>query len=71
MAKSRLHKTSVDYVIIGLSPLLIMVLVGSLCFFLLEVFYRGEFAVGIIDRGTFVVVPGFICAMTQRKSHYE
>jgi hypothetical protein len=44
MAKQRPQQTSVDYVVIALSPLLIMVLVGSLCFFLLEVFYRGEFA---------------------------
>jgi hypothetical protein len=44
MAKQRPQKTSVDYVVIALSPLLIMVLVGSLCFFLLEVFYRGELA---------------------------
>jgi hypothetical protein len=44
MAKPRPQKTSVDYVVIALSPLLIMVLVGSLCFFLIEVFYRGDFA---------------------------
>jgi hypothetical protein len=44
MAKERPQPTSIDYVVIALSPFLIMVLVGSLCFFLLEVFYRGEFA---------------------------
>ncbi|MGH7139325.1 MAG: hypothetical protein ACREHD_26570, partial [Pirellulales bacterium] len=36
--------TSIDYVVIALSPFLIMVLVGSLCFFLLEVGYRGQFS---------------------------
>ncbi|HVA45735.1 MAG TPA: DUF4129 domain-containing protein [Pirellulales bacterium] len=34
--------TSVDYVVIALSPFLIMLLVGSLSFFLLELGYRGE-----------------------------
>jgi hypothetical protein len=44
MAKPRPQMTSIDYVVIALSPLLIMVLVGSLCFFLLEVGYRGQFS---------------------------
>jgi hypothetical protein len=44
MAKPRPQMTSADYVVIALSPLLIMVLVGSLCFFLLEVGYRGQFS---------------------------
>jgi len=41
--KRREQMTSIDYVVIALSPALIMVLVGSLCFFLLEVFYRGQY----------------------------
>ncbi len=44
MAKSRLDKTLGDYVVIALSPALIMTLVGSLVFFLLEVSYRGQYA---------------------------
>lgn len=43
MARSRPQMTSIDYVVIALSPALIMALVGSLCFFLLEVFYRGQY----------------------------
>jgi len=43
MARARPQMTSIDYVVIALSPALIMVLVGSLCFFLLEVFYRGQY----------------------------
>ena len=35
-------KTSADYLVIGISPVLIMLLVGSLCFFLIEVFFQGE-----------------------------
>ena len=44
MQARRLDKTAVDYVAIALAPGLIMGLVGSLVFFLLEVTYRGEHA---------------------------
>ncbi len=36
------HRTAADYMVISLSPALIMALVGSLCFFLIEVFYQGK-----------------------------
>ena len=39
----RLHKTMIDYLVIAVSPALIMALVGSLVFFLIEVFYQGNF----------------------------
>jgi hypothetical protein len=39
---SKPQKTVADYMVIALSPVLIMVLVGCLCFFLIEVFYRGK-----------------------------
>ncbi|MCO6046877.1 DUF4129 domain-containing protein [Aeoliella sp. ICT_H6.2] len=42
MAK-RLFMTSADYLAIAVSPALIMLLVGSLVFFLLEVLYVGEY----------------------------
>lgn len=42
MAK-RLYMTTADYVTIALSPALIMTLVGSLVFFLIEVLYVGEY----------------------------
>lgn len=42
MAK-RLYMTGADYLAIAVSPALIMLLVGSLVFFLLEVFYAGEY----------------------------
>lgn len=42
MAK-RLHLTTADYVAIAISPALIMALVGSLVFFLIEVLYAGEY----------------------------
>lgn len=39
----RLHQTLADYVVIAISPALIMALVGSLVFFLIGVFYEGEY----------------------------
>ena len=36
-----------DYLVAALNPLLIMLLVGSLVFFLIQVFYRGEMAGGV------------------------
>jgi len=37
-------KTPADLLVISLNPALIMLLVGSLCYFLIEVFFRGEAA---------------------------
>jgi len=42
MAKARRQKTLADYAVIALSPALIMLLVGSLVFFLLEATYSGQ-----------------------------
>jgi hypothetical protein len=42
MAK-RLHMTNADYVTIALSPALVMLMVGSLVFFLIDVLYVGEY----------------------------
>ena len=40
-------KTLADYVVVAISPVLIMLLVGSLAFFLIQVFYRGPMVYGI------------------------
>jgi hypothetical protein len=42
MQAERPQKTLADYLVIGVSPVLIMLLVWSLVFFLIQVFYRGE-----------------------------
>jgi hypothetical protein len=47
MYATKPKKTLADYLVIGISPALIMLLVGSLSFFLIEVFFRGE-AVGSV-----------------------
>src|SRR5262249_14628493 len=43
MAENQKEKTLADYVAIAISPALIMALVGSLVFFLVEVLYVGEY----------------------------
>src|SRR5439155_15654807 len=43
MATKKPEQSLADYVTIALSPLLIMALVGSLVFFLLEILYVGQF----------------------------
>jgi Domain of unknown function (DUF4129) len=40
-------KTLADYLVIAVSPVLIMLLVGSLSFFLIQIFYRGAGAGGV------------------------
>jgi hypothetical protein len=57
MAKPQ--KTAADYMVIALSPALIMMLVGSLCFFLIEVFYRGKM-IGAVCWVMFWFVIGIV-----------
>jgi hypothetical protein len=47
MIPNKPHKTAADLMVIALSPALIMALVGSLCFFLIEVFYRGKMVASV------------------------
>jgi hypothetical protein len=42
MARRKLQKTLADYLAIGVTPILIMLLVGSLVFFLQELFFQGQ-----------------------------
>ena len=43
VARTKRKKTLADYVVIAISPVLIMTLVGSLAFFLLELSYHGQY----------------------------
>jgi hypothetical protein len=43
MPKSKRKKTLADYIVIAISPVLIMTLVGSLTFFLLQLTYHGQY----------------------------
>ena len=44
MVPSRPKKTAADYAAIAIGPVLIMGLVGSLAFFLMEVSYAGDYS---------------------------
>jgi hypothetical protein len=72
MAKTRREKTLADYVVIALSPALIMTLVGSLAFFLLAVAYKGPFE-GRVQWVMFWFVMGAVLvariAIEQEKEH--
>jgi len=41
---NRLDKTAADYIAIAVGPALIMLMVGSLVYFLVELYYEGDFA---------------------------
>ena len=43
MARNRSRGTLVDYLVAAIEPALIMIMVGSLMFFLLDMWYAGEF----------------------------
>src|SRR5215469_9880630 len=47
MIPAKPRKTLADQLVISISPLLIMLLLGSLSFFLIQVFFRGE-AIGSV-----------------------
>src|SRR5216683_2517507 len=57
--KKKPQQTLADYVTIALSPVLIMVLVGSLIFFLLEVLYVGQYS-GRMQWTLFFFVFGIV-----------
>ena len=57
----RLRKTMIDYLVIAVSPAMIIAMIGSLVFFLLEVFYRGQHDVRLhVIFGLFVMAAVLI-----------
>lgn len=54
--------TAADYVIVVLSPLLIMLMVGSFVFFLVEVLYQGEYTERLLYTLFFFVVAAVLTA---------
>lgn len=69
---SKPRQTVADYMVIALSPVLIMALVGSLCFFLIEVFYRGKM-MGTVCWVMFWFIIGIVLvsriAIEESKTH--
>ena len=58
-----------DYLTLAISPALIMALVGSLVFFLLEVFYRGQFEARLnFIFALFVMATVLVARISMRES---
>jgi len=54
----RSPETLADYLVVAIAPALIMLLVGSLMWFLVEVFYQGEFKGRMLWIMAFVMSTG-------------
>lgn len=62
MASEREAPSAVDYVVIALSPALIMLMVGSLVFFLVEVLYAGRYSDRLLYTMFFFVLGAVLVA---------
>jgi hypothetical protein len=62
MASDREPPTTTDYVVTALSPVLIMLMVGSLVFFLVEVMYDGKYSGRLIYSLFFFVLGAVLVA---------
>ncbi len=62
MATSRESPTITDYVVTALSPVLIMLMVGSLVFFLVEVLYAGKYSGKLLYTLFFFVLGAVLVA---------
>jgi hypothetical protein len=62
MAADREPPTLVDYVVTGISPVLIMLMVGSLVFFLVEVLYAGQYSGRLLYTLFFFVLGAVLVA---------
>ena len=62
MAADREPPTATDYVVTALSPVLIMLMVGSLVFFLVEVLYAGKYSGRLLYTLFFFVVGAVLVA---------
>ncbi len=68
MSNSRPQPTLIDYMAIAISPALIIVLVGSLAFFLLMVFYAGQYEGRLYwTTGCFVFAAVLISRVLDRR----
>lgn len=62
MAATREKPTFVDWVVVALSPILVMLMVGSLAFFLVEVLYSGQYTTRLISTLFFFVIAAVLIA---------
>jgi hypothetical protein len=62
MASEREPPTATDYIVTALSPVLVMLMVGSLVFFLVEVLYEGKYSGRLLYTLFFFVVGAVLVA---------
>src|SRR5436309_9158192 len=62
MAAEREPPTTTDYVVTALSPVLVMLMVGSLVFFLVEVLYDGKYSGRLLYTMFFFVMGAVLVA---------
>lgn len=62
MPAPREKPTFVDWVVTALSPILVMLMVGSLSFFLVEVLYSGQYTTRLISTLFFFVIAAVLIA---------
>ncbi len=62
MPVTREKPTFVDWVVTALSPILVMLMVGSLSFFLVEVLYSGQYSTRLISTLFFFVIGAVLIA---------
>src|SRR6185436_5423510 len=62
MASERESPSVADYIVTALSPVLVMLMVGSLVFFLVEVLYEGRYSGSLLYTLFFFVVGAVLIA---------
>src|SRR4051794_7960085 len=62
MSTAREQPSLVDWVVIGISPALIMLMVGSLVFFLIEALYQGQYSGRLLYTMFFFVFAAVLVA---------
>src|SRR5215208_4212150 len=62
MASEREPPSTADYVVTALSPVLVMLMVGSLVFFLVEVLYEGKYSGRLLYTLFFFVAGAVLTA---------
>jgi hypothetical protein len=67
----RLHPTLVDYVVIAINPAIIMVLIASLVYFLLEMFYQGQYPARLHYCLTLFIVGAVLIARISIEEGWE
>lgn len=71
MADDRRQTSLIDWVVIGISPALVMLMVGSLTFFLVEVLYQGQYSGRLLYTLFFFVFGAVLIARISIEQGYS